>query len=47
MLLGDVVNQFHDKHSLADTSTAEKTNLASLSVWTQEVNNFDAYIIIN
>jgi hypothetical protein len=47
VLFGDVVNQLHDEHSLADTSTAEKTNLASLSVWTQEVNNFDAYIIIN
>jgi peptide chain release factor 1 len=47
VLLSDVVNQLHDKHSLADTSTTEETNFTSLSIWTQKVNNLDAYIIIN
>lgn len=32
MLLGDVVNQLHDKHGLTDTSTTEETNLTSPSV---------------
>eukprot|EP00043_Microstomoeca_roanoka_P001490 m.33042 g.33042 ORF g.33042 m.33042 type:complete len:558 (+) comp10850_c1_seq1:312-1985(+) len=39
--LGDVVDQLHDKHSLADTSTTEKTNLATLSVRSKEINDLD------
>ena len=46
MRFGDVVNQFHDQHSLADTGTTEKTNFTSLGVWPQKVNNFDTYIIL-
>jgi len=40
--LGDVVNQFHDEHSLADTSTAEQANLTSLGVWGKHINDLDA-----
>jgi hypothetical protein len=47
VLLGDVVNQLHDKHSLADSGTTKKTDFTSLSIWTQKINNLDAYIIIN
>merc|ERR1712061_201533 len=39
--LGNVVNQLHDKHSLADTSAAEKTNLASLTVRGKQVDDLD------
>merc|ERR1719354_1298481 len=39
--LGNVVNQFHDQHSLADTSAAEEANLASLGIGGKEVDNLD------
>ena len=39
--LGNVVNQLHDKHSLADTSAAEKTNLTSLTVRGKQVDDLD------
>merc|ERR1719410_148788 len=39
--LGDVVNQLHDQHSLADTSTAEETNLTSLGIGGKEIDNLD------
>merc|ERR1719350_2453074 len=39
--LGNVVNQLHDKHSLADTSAAEKTNLTSLTVGGEQVDDLD------
>lgn len=35
MLLSDVVDQLHDKHSLADTSTTEKSNLTSSCIGSQ------------
>ena len=35
MLLGDVVNQLHDEHSLSDSGTTEETNLSSSGVWGQ------------
>jgi hypothetical protein len=47
VLLGDVVNQLHNKHSLADTGTTEETDFTSLSIWSQKINNLDTYIIIN
>merc|ERR1711955_157317 len=40
--LGDVVNQFHDKYSLADASTAEQTNLSSLTVGGQQVYHLNS-----
>jgi len=40
--LGHVVNQFHDQDSLADSSTAEQTNLASLGVGGEQVHHLDA-----
>ena len=41
MRLGDVVNQLLDKHSLADTSTTEKTDLSTTSVGREEVDDLD------
>ena len=40
--LGHVVNQLHDKHSLADTGTAEQTDLTTLGVGGQKVDDLDA-----
>merc|ERR1719481_926450 len=42
MGLGDVVNQFHNQDSLADTSASEETNLSSLGVGGKEIDNLDA-----
>merc|ERR1711892_106561 len=39
--LSNVVNQLHDQDSLADTGTAEETNLTSLSIGGKQVNNLD------
>merc|ERR1719381_472527 len=39
--LGNVVDQLHDKDSLADTGTPEETNLASLTVGGEQVDNLD------
>merc|ERR1711878_85476 len=39
--LGNVVDQLHDKHSLAHSSTAEETDLASLTVGGEHVNDLD------
>lgn len=41
MLLGDVVNELHNEHSLSDTSTTEETNLSSLGVGTQQVDDLN------
>ena len=40
--LGDVVDQFHDQHSLADAGTAEQTDLAALGVGREQVHHLDA-----
>merc|ERR1719249_151905 len=40
--LSNVVDQLHDKDSLADSGTAEETNLASLAVGGEQVDNLDA-----
>lgn len=37
--LGHVVDQLHNEHSLADTSTAEESDLATALVGGQEVNH--------
>jgi hypothetical protein len=42
MTHGDVVDEFHDKHSLSDTGTTEETNLTSLGIGGKEINNFNA-----
>merc|ERR1719242_2367315 len=39
--LGNVVNQLHDKHSLADSGTTEETDLASLTVGGEQVDDLD------
>ena len=39
---GDVVNQLHDHDSLADSGTTEKSNLTSLGIRSQQVDDLDA-----
>merc|ERR1711910_247385 len=41
MSLGNVVDQLHDKHSLADSGATEETNLASLTVGGEQVDDLD------
>lgn len=43
MLLGDVVNQLHDKHSLSDSGTAEKSDLSSSGVGGKKIDNLNTY----
>jgi len=42
MSLGDVVDQFHNQDSLADSGTAEETNLTTLGVRGQQVDDLNA-----
>merc|ERR1711982_47756 len=37
MSLGDVVDQFHDQNGLADSGSAEQTNLTSLGVGSEQI----------
>ena len=39
--LGDVVDELLDEHSLADTSTAEETDLSTTSVGGEEIDDLD------
>ena len=39
--LGDVVDELHDKHSLADTGTTEETNLTSLLIGSKQIDDLD------
>ena len=39
--LGDVVNELHDDDGLADTSTTEETDLTTLAVGENEINDLD------
>jgi hypothetical protein len=41
MKLSDIVDKLHDKHGLADTGTTEKTNLTTLGVWAQKIDNLN------
>ena len=41
VLLGDVVDQFHDENGLADTGAAEQTDLSAPGVRGEEVDNLD------
>ena len=40
--LGDVVDQFHDQHGLADAGAAEQADLAALGVRRQQIDDLDA-----
>ena len=42
MRLGDVVDQLHDDHGLADAGAAEQADLAALGVGRQQVDDLDA-----
>ena len=39
---GDVANQFHQRHGLADAGTTEQADLAALGKRTDEVDDLDA-----
>jgi hypothetical protein len=41
MRLRNIVDKFLDQHCLADTGTAEKATLASTSIGSEEVYDFD------
>merc|ERR1719283_100651 len=41
MGFGDVVNQFHNQYSFADTGASEETNLSSLGVGGEQIDNLD------
>ena len=40
--LGDVVDQFHDQHGLADAGAAEQADLAALGIGREQVDDLDA-----
>ncbi len=40
--LGDVVDQLHDQHGLADAGAAEQADLAALGIGRQQVDDLDA-----
>ena len=40
--LGDIVDQFHDQHGLADARAAEQADLAALGVRREQVDDLDA-----
>ena len=40
--LGDVVDQFHDQHGLADAGAAEQADLAALGVRREQIDDLDA-----
>ena len=42
MQLGDVVDELHDDHGLANTSTTKRTDLAALEERADEVDDLDA-----
>ena len=42
MRLGDVVDQLHDQHGLADAGAAEQADLAALGVRREQVDDLDA-----
>ena len=39
---GNIVNQFHNQHGLANARTAEQTDFTALNIRFQQVNNFNA-----
>jgi hypothetical protein len=41
MSFGDVVNKFHNKYSLSDSSTTEESNLTSSGVGGKEIDDLD------
>ena len=41
MRLGDVVDQFHDQHGLADAGATEQADLAALGIRGQEIDDLD------
>ena len=37
--LGNVVDELHDEHGLADTGTSEETNLSATGVWGKQIHD--------
>ena len=44
--LGNVVDQLHDKYGLADAGTTEETNLASLHIGGQQIDDLDTEMMM-
>ena len=44
MLLGDVVDELHDKHGLAHTGTTKETDFTTLGIRFEQVDDFDTCI---
>ena len=44
--LGNVVDQLHDKYGLADAGTTEETNLASLDIGGQQIDDLDTEMMM-
>ena len=42
MSLGDVVNELHDEHSFADSSSTKESDLSSLGVRSEEIHHLDS-----
>ena len=42
MRLGDIVDEFHDQHRLADAGAAEQADLAALGVGREQIDDLDA-----
>ena len=38
----NVINQFHNKYSFSYSCSSEQTNFASLHIWSQKIDNFNA-----
>ena len=41
MGFGDVVDEFHDQHCLAHTSTAEEADFTTFGIRREQINNLD------
>ena len=42
MLLGNVIDQFHDENRLAHASAAEQADFTALGIGSNQVNHFNA-----
>ena len=47
MQFGDVVNQLHNEHGLADTGTTEETNLTASGIRSEQVDNLNTCVYNN
>lgn len=45
MSLGNVVDELHDEHCLAHTSSSEEPNLASTLVWSEHIHHLPQHFV--